>query len=513
MEAAISYPSGCPDCGTPFAPGGPPGTCVVCLLRLAEAEADRRSAAGLDETSGACPRQLNDYRLLREIGRGGMGVVFEAEQISLKRNVAVKLILAGEFASEVEIARFHEEADALAMLDHPNIVPIYAIGEEAGQHFYSMRLLDGGSLEERFADFAGDPHRTVDLLKRIARAVHTAHQAGILHRDLKAGNILFDAEGSPFVTDFGLARFFHRPGAYTQSHAVPGTPEYLAPERINGVRTPTTASDIWSLGVLFHRLLGGQPPFRASSIPALLRQILEDEPTALPAAVGRDLRTICCKCLEKDPAARYDSAAALADDLDRWDARLPILARRTGTLEAIAKWVRRRPWQAASLGASLAALLGPTVIAIWFILNLNHSRGHHAIIPFASRTNVLQLGELSDDGPGRVTFNIPGAEFDARSNQWVQVEFLGLPETVAAGLKVRFRADWAVLPDPVRSTALGHLQSGLVRAQMERRILQDTFLYLEAVGWSPSEILPQFPQASLRLTLLEGPPTRAPGVP
>ncbi len=258
---------------------------------------------------------------------------------------------------------------------------------------------------------------------------------------------------------------------------------------------------------MLHRLLTGKPPFGGKSIPILFRHILEDEPAALPAGVDKDLRTICRKCLEKDPTARYDSAAALADDLDLWRDRLPIRARPAGTLEAIAKWVRRRPWQAASLGAGLAALVGPTVIAILFILNLDHSRGHHPIVSLEGRTNDVAIIHSPRDS--RVTFNVPSFPFDTRKSLWMRVEFRGVPDELRDSLKVRFRADWAVLPDPVRSPDLGHGDEAVVRAQIERHMLQDTFLYLEAIGWKARDVLDKYPAASVRLILLDGPWTNA----
>lgn len=433
-----------------------------------------------------------------------MGVVFEAEQISLKRRVALKLILAGEFASEVEIARFHEEADALASLDHPGIVPIYSIGEDSGRHFYSMKLLEGGSLEHKLAEYSNQARRSAELLARISRAVHAAHQAGILHRDLKAGNILFDAEGSPYVTDFGLARFFARSRTYTASDAVPGTPDYLAPERLKGLKTQTTASDVWSLGILLYRLLTGTAPFVADSIPELLRAIAEKDPKALPRGFDPDLRTICMKCLEKNPAARYGSAEALAEDLERWLKGRPILARPIGMSEAIGKWMLRHPWQAISAAAGLAALIGPVAIAVWFILHLNHERGHHPIVALDSATNDLPIRiERSD----RITDNFAGFTFSARLNQRIRIEFLGVPAKLGDRMKVRFKADWAAMNDPVRSIALGHGECGVVRAEVERLMLQDTFLYLEAVGWSSTQVLSNHPAAAVRLIFLDGSPT------
>jgi len=427
-----------------------------------------------------------------------MGAVYEALQISLDRRVAVKLILSGEFASELEIARFNEEVDALACLDHPNIVPIYSVGEQAGRCFYTMKLLEGGSLEDHLASFVGSPKRAASLMCQIARAVHSAHQAGILHRDLKAANILFDGNGNPYVTDFGLARFISSNRGYTATQVIQGTPEYLSPERIAGIKTLTTAIDVWSLGVLFYRLLGGTMPFTGESLPQLLRAITDREPAPLPNRVDTDLVTICHKCLEKEPAKRYASASAVADDLERWMACRPISARRTRPMEACAKWIRRRPWQALSLGAVGAALLGPPLVACWFILTLNKSRGHHPLVPLEGLTNDLPVRVES---ASRITSNIAGETFDSLLHRRVRIEFIGVPDSLKLRLKVRFRADWAVLEDPIRSPILGHGDIAVVEANIRREILEDTFLYLEPVGWTANDVLKDHPAAAVRIIL------------
>lgn len=498
----MSSPSrvGCPECGSPLVNGAVGLFCACCLLRLTEVEWNRRTVVTGLAVSSAGSDLLGGYRLLREIGRGGMGVVFEAEQLAPARRVAVKLILGGGFASEVEVARFNEEVDALASLDHPNIVPIYSVGEEGGQCFYSMKLLEAGSLETRWDSFVGRHRESVVLLIRIARAVHAAHAAGILHRDLKAGNILFDAKGDPYVTDFGLARFVSRTESYTASHLVPGTPDSLPPERISGTKMLTTACDVWSLGVLMYRLLSGRAPFMAPTIPDLLLTILERDPPLLPRSIDADLRTICGRCLEKGPEQRYSSAAAFADDLERWLEHLPILARRASMPALFLKWVRRKPWQAACAAALFAALVGPSVVATWFILTLNRSRGHHPLHPLVAQTNDLPILTESNS---RITANLAGSTFDRRLNRRVRVEFVGIPEDVRPHLKVRFKSDWAVLDDPDRSPILVHGDETIVRANVERAILEDTFIYLESVGWRSREIIGIYPNAAIRLVLLD----------
>ncbi len=239
---------------------------------------------------GTTLRYFGDYELLEEIARGGMGVVYRAKQISLKRDVALKMILAGQLASPQEIHRFHVEAEAAANLDHPNIVPIYEIGEHNGQHYFSMKLIPGGSLSGRIKDMVNDPKTSARILALVARAVHHAHQRGILHRDLKPSNILLDALSQPQVTDFGLAKRTTDNGATTQAMAtgdrsdlthvgvIVGTPSYMAPEQAAGSKDLTMAADIYSLGAILYEMLTGRPPFRAATALDTLRHVLEEKP-------------------------------------------------------------------------------------------------------------------------------------------------------------------------------------------------------------------------------------------
>src|SRR5262245_54037249 len=267
-------------------------------------------------------RTFGDYELLAEIARGGMGVVYQARQISLNRVVALKMILAGRLASATEVQRFQQEAEAAAGLDHPNILPIYEVGEHDGQRFFSMKLVTGGSLADRLAASPRpDGRGLVEHLARVAGAVHYAHQRGVLHRDLKPANILLDGDGTPYVTDFGLAKKVEADSSLTQSGAIVGTPSYMAPEQARGERQITTAADIYALGALLYEVLAGQPPFRGDNLAQTLRQVEEQDPTPptrINPAAEADLEAVALKCLEKDPARRYPSAADFADELGRW---------------------------------------------------------------------------------------------------------------------------------------------------------------------------------------------------
>ena len=307
-------------------------------------------------------RYFGEYELLEEIARGGMGVVFKAKQVRLNRIVALKMILAGRFASSEDIKRFQIEAENAAQLDHPNIAPIYEVGKHKGQHYFTMKLVEGSSLSGRAGQFAKNHKAAVAMLTTVARAVDYAHQRGILHRDIKPGNILIDSSGQPQVTDFGLARRLETTGeeaSLTLSGAIIGSPSYMAPEQARGEKGLTVAADVYALGAVLYEWLTGKPPFSGPNTFTVLEQVrtsIPARPSSVNAAVGRDLEVICLKCLDKEPHRRYASARALAEDLERWSRGEPIAARPASSAERAWRWGRRKPTAAALVLVSTVAV-------------------------------------------------------------------------------------------------------------------------------------------------------------
>jgi WD40 repeat protein/serine/threonine protein kinase len=346
------------------------------------------------EHPGTAPKVLRyfgDYELLEEIACGGMGVVYRARQVSLNRIVALKMILAGQFASPEDVQRFHREAESAANLDHPNIVPVYEVGEHEGQHYFSMKLVDGGSLAQRlpkgeFGHITKSLQRkAVKLLATVARAVHHAHQRGVLHRDLKPGNILIDNQITPYVTDFGLAKRVEGSADRTHSGVIVGTPSYMAPEQARSEKVLSKAVDVYSLGAILYEMLTGRPPFKANTPLDTVLQVIDGAPESvrrLNPVVDLDLETICLKCLDKRPHRRYPSAEALAEDLENWLESKPILARPVGPTERLWLWCRRKP-VIAGLTATASGLLALAALLTMF----SHSKTKEAeeFKQFASR--------------------------------------------------------------------------------------------------------------------------------
>ena len=290
-----------------------------------------------------------------------MGVVFKARHRGLKRLVAVKMIRGGSQARADQMARFRTEAEAVARLRHPNILQIYDIGEAAGLPFVALELLDGGGLDDRLARTPQPANQSAQLLVTLARAVHVAHQSGIVHRDLKPTNVLYTSDGVPKITDFGLAKRIDSDEGHTESGQIMGSPHYMAPEQARGdSRDVGPAADVYALGAMLYEMLTGRPPFMGETPMETVRQVIDDDPVTpsrLVPRVPRDLETICLKCLSKDPAKRYESAEALADDLDRHLRGEPIRARRTAVWERGTKWARRHP-----VAATLMALAATVVV-------------------------------------------------------------------------------------------------------------------------------------------------------
>jgi WD40 repeat protein len=330
---------------------------------------------------GTFVRYFGDYELIRELGRGGMGVVYQARQLSLNRPVALKMLRADVLATDDELRRFQNEAEAVAFLDHPHIVPILEVGEHERRRYFTMKLIVGQSLDQRLADYAGDPKAAARLVATVAEAVHHAHQRGLLHRDLKPANILVDDRGAPHVSDFGLAKRIEGDSELTASGAILGTPSYMAPEQASGRRgAVTTASDVYGLGAVLYALLTGRAPFRCDSVAETLEQVRErppQPPSRLNPEVDQDLETITLKCLQKEPNQRYGSAWELAEDLRLFRDGQPIRARPVSRAEALWRWCRRNPAMAMATAAAMAALVAALVVSTLFARYYARSSGIH----------------------------------------------------------------------------------------------------------------------------------------
>jgi eukaryotic-like serine/threonine-protein kinase len=308
---------------------------------------------------------FGDYELIDEIARGGMGVIYRARQRSVERTVAIKMIRSDALQSSSARMRFQVEAGAIASLEHPHIVSLFESGEHDGQLFYSMRFVSGGTFLDRLRSADFQTHDHVRLLSKVARAVQYAHTNGVLHRDLKPSNILIDEKGEPQLVDFGLAKMTEQDLDLTRTETVMGSPNYMAPEQASLAEAVTTAADVYSLGAILYEILCGNPPFQAETALETMRRVVDDDPTP-PSRVrptNRDLEVVCLKCLEKKADNRYRSAAALADELDRWLDGEPVRARPISAPVRLSRWAQRQPALAGALAATGILLVSVAVIS------------------------------------------------------------------------------------------------------------------------------------------------------
>ena len=414
--------------------------------------------AGMEhaEQGSGASMDIPGYRVRGEIARGGMGIVYRALQEEPRRELALKMLLPHQVSSPGMLERFRLEARAIAALEHPAILPVHHVGEHNGLPYFTMKLASGGSLAQRKGEFAGDWRRIAELVAKLADAVQFAHERGVLHRDLKPGNVLFDEAGRPYVSDFGLARLTDTASDLTRSVDLLGTPHYVAPEvAARSAKQATTASDIYSLGAILYELLAGHPPFQAEGVPALLKKIAEEEPrpignsllvSDLKSMAPRDLEIICRKCLAKEPGRRYATAKELAQDLRRWMEGRTILARPATTLERVYSWARRNP-ALATMSALLAAVL---VVAVVWQAHSNRQLQH------ALAESLLRQAQL-ERSSGRAGQRFGTLELISRAaKQLPGPDVVSLRSEVAAALALgdlRSTGRWRV--------AVGHLQNEL----------------------------------------------------
>jgi len=380
---------------------------------------------------------VGDFELLSELARGGMGIVYRARQRSLNRIVALKMLLSGRVTSDVGRARFRAEAEATAELEHPNIVPIFEIGEHSGRLFFSMKLIDGGTLADLLRKSPRPAlHELITALVKVCRAVHYAHQRGILHRDLKPSNVLIDSAGEPFVADFGLAKRLRSDDGLTVTGALLGTPAYMAPEQAGeGVHGVTTLTDVYALGAILYEVLTGRPPFTARDINALLAQVrtgAPDTPSSLNPSVPRDLELVCLKCLAKEPGERYASAGELADELECWLRGDPVQVRAPGLISRVVLWARQN---------SRTAMWSVIIGTVWGLFGLQ--------LPLALRALSAPLRRASNTLAGSV--NVPqSSDMDFLWGYlWLMLLPLGIFVQLSGGmltyLATRSRDRWAYL--------------------------------------------------------------------
>jgi serine/threonine protein kinase/WD40 repeat protein len=418
-------------------------TQIADSSRAAEPAAIPVGADGPAGSDGK-PHIQNTYHLLREIARGGMGVIYEARHRDLGRTVALKIMRGAHFADAEELGRFRAETEAVARLDHPNIIPIYEVGELQGQPFFTMKLVEGDSLADRVGFGPMPPRQAAQLMVKVARAVQHAHERGVLHRDLKPANILLDAQDEPYLTDFGIAKFAGTDSGLTMTGHVVGTTEYLSPEQAHGGKGLTTACDVWALGILLYQMLSGRLPFTGESGLQIMQRIMNDEappltgtspspaaggvpapipvtrPTGSRPALDRDLVTIVARCMEKELARRMPSAGFLADELERWLAGEPIRSRHVTQAERVWKWMRRYPYRVATIVAVLILFLAGSITSfvLWrqarranvSLTQTNDQLAKSLRLSTATRLASESRVQLSEDGMLGLLLAIESAE-------------------------------------------------------------------------------------------------------
>ncbi|MFO0969786.1 MAG: serine/threonine-protein kinase [Gemmataceae bacterium] len=391
-------------------------------------------------------RGFGDYELLSEVARGGMGVVYRARQIKLDRVVALKMILGGRLAQTDDVVRFRTEAEAAARLSHPNIVAVFEVGEQQGQHYFTMEFVEGESLSQKLVQGALPPREAARYVRQMARGIHYAHQRGIIHRDLKPSNIIIDPSGEPQITDFGLAKRLDNDSKQTRTGAVLGTPSYMAPEQAQGRNDELgPPADIYSLGAILYELVTGRPPFRAANAYDTVMQVINNEPPPpklLNPELDSDLENIILKCMEKEPLLRYSSAAALADDLDRYLNGESIQARSVNVIDRLARMLgssRHAPafstWS--SMIFIMAAVIAVEHVVVWILIEWN---GPRWLVLLTRTTQFALLGALFWYNRGRNVLPTSVAERELWSI-WIGY-FLAYPAII---LVTRLLLGWDVL--------------------------------------------------------------------
>jgi WD40 repeat protein/serine/threonine protein kinase len=440
--------------------------------------------------------QVPGYEVESVLGRGGMGVVYRARHLRLGRLVALKMTLAGAYAGPQERERFRREAEAVAALRHPNLVQVYDAGDWAGRPYFTMELIEGGSLAQRLAGTPQPARQAAELLATLAEAMQTAHQGGIVHRDLKPANILLTTDGTPKIADFGLARRLEGGAGLTQTGAVVGTPSYMAPEQARGDKnTIGPGTDVYALGAILYEMLTGRPPFRAETAAATLQQVVADEPVAprrLNPSVPRDLETVSLMCLRKEPARRYASAAELSADLQRFLRHEPILAKPIGPMGRLSHWVRRHPGLAASLPAVAVLLLMLATGSLVAMLHFRATALETRRSLYSAEMNLCGQAATSPSGIGRVhDWLMPWKDSKPDLRGWEWFYLYGLCRRDLDTLSVSDAGLWCVAasPDGERIAAAGNDSVIFLFDAKSRKLIHRLTGHDEpvwAVAWSPN---------------------------